>query len=77
MEYRGKQLAGDLVHVRDHQQQTLGSGIGGGQSTGTQRAVHSTGCARFGLHLNNLYPAAENVLQAVGRPLVDPVRHRG
>ena len=31
VEYSGKLLAGDLVHVGDHQQQALGSGEGGGQ----------------------------------------------
>ena len=28
------ELAGDLVHVRDHEKKTLGSSVGRGQSTG-------------------------------------------
>ena len=34
MEDGGDQFTGDLVHVRDHQQKTLGSGEGGGHCTG-------------------------------------------
>ena len=36
VEHRGQQLGGDLIHVGDHQQQTLGGGIGGGQGAGVQ-----------------------------------------
>ncbi len=36
MEDGGHQLAGDFVHVRDHQQETLGSGEGGAQGAGAQ-----------------------------------------
>ncbi len=56
-------LARDLVHVRDHQQQTLRSGVGGGQSTGAQRTVNGTGCAGLGLHLDDLDRGAEDVLR--------------
>ena len=47
----GQLLAGDLVHVGDHQQQALGGGVGGGQGAGGQRAVHRAGGAGLGLHL--------------------------
>ena len=77
MEHAGQHLAGDLIHVGDHQQQALGGGIGGGQSAGAQRAVYGTGCAGLGLHLHHLDLGAEDVLQAVGAPLVDEVGHRG
>jgi hypothetical protein len=40
-----RQLAGDLVHVRDHQQQALRRGEGRGQRTGLQRTVHRAGGA--------------------------------
>ena len=50
----GQQLAGDLVHVGDHQQQALGGGVGGGQGTGGQRAVDGAGGAGLGLHLHHL-----------------------
>jgi hypothetical protein len=36
------QLARDLVHIGDHQQQALRGGEGGGQRAGLQRAVHGS-----------------------------------
>jgi len=75
VEHGGQQLAGDLVHVGDHQQQTLGSGVGGGQSTGGKRAVDSAGSTCFGLHLNDLDGVAEDVLPACGGPLINVVSH--
>ena len=69
-------LARDLVHVRDHQEQTLRSRVGGGQSTGAQRTVNGTGCTCLGLHLDDLDRGAEDVLATLGRPLVDMVGHR-
>ena len=59
----GQLLSGDLVHVGDHQQKTLGSGKGGGDGTGTERTVDSACGAGLGLHLNNLDLVAEDVLQ--------------
>ena len=43
MEYTGKEFSGNLVHIGNHQQQTLRSGVGGCQSTGLQRSVYGTG----------------------------------
>ena len=62
VEHAGQKLAGDLVHVGDHQQQALRGGVGGGQRTGVERAVHGAGGAGFGLHLRNLDGGAEDVL---------------
>ena len=45
------------------------------QSTGGQRAVNGTGGTSFGLHLNNLYSVAEDVLATSSRPLIDIVGH--
>ena len=79
----GEQLAGDLIHIRDHQEQTLGCRVGGRQRTGSERAVHGTGGTCLGLHLDDLdaFPEnvsgglAENVL--IGRgPGVGHLRHR-
>ena len=71
-----RQLLGcDLVHVGDHEQQALGSRVGGGQGTGGQRAVHGTGGAALGLHLAHLHLRAEDVLPTGRRPLVDQVGH--
>ena len=73
----GQLLAGDLVHIGDHQQQALRSGVGGGQSAGAQRAVNGAGGAGLRLHLDHLDLGAEDVLQAVGGPLVHKVGHGG
>ena len=73
----GEQLAGHLVHIGDHQQQALGSGEGGGEGAGGQRAVDGTGGAGLGLHLNDLYPLAEDVGPAIRRPFVGHLRHHG
>ena len=77
MEHGGQLLGGDLIHVGDHQQQTLRGGIGSGQSAGTQRAVYGTGCAGLGLHLHHLDLRAEDVFQTVSGPLVHKVGHGG
>ena len=46
-----RQLAGDLVHVGDHQQQALRRREGRRERAGLQRAVHGAGGAGFRLHL--------------------------
>ena len=61
-----QQLTSDLVHVGDHQEQTLGSGVSGGQGTSSQRAVYGTGSASLRLHLYQLYGLAEDVLLTLG-----------
>ena len=75
MEHAGQLLGRDLVHIGDHQQQALGRGVRGGQGTGAQRAVDSTGGTGLGLHLDDLDLGAEDVFQTVGAPLVHEVRH--
>ena len=75
MEHRGQLLGRDLIHVGDHQQQALRRGVGGGQGAGSQRAVDRAGGAGLGLHLHHLYLGAEDILQAVGGPLVNQVGH--
>ena len=77
MEHAGQQLAGDLVHVGDHQQQALGGGEGGGQRARGQRAVHGAGRAGFRLHFGNVNRLAKQVLAALRRPFVHILRHRG
>ena len=76
IEHAGQLLCSDLVHVGDHQQQALRSGEGGGNSTCTQRAVHSAGSAGLRLHLDDLDLVAEDVLLASCGPLVHRVSHR-
>ena len=77
MEDRGRQFAGDLVHVGDHQQQALGSGERGGQGAGAQGAVHRAGRAGFALHLGDADRLSEQVLPVMGRPFVRNFRHGG
>ena len=75
VEHAGQLLGCDLVHVGDHQQQALRGGVRGGQGAGAQRTVYGTGRAGFGLHFNHLHLGAEDILLAVGTPLVDKVSH--
>src|SRR5690606_308718 len=55
------QFPGDLVHVGDHQEETLRGGEGGGESTRLQRAVDGTGGAALALHLDDLGNDAPDV----------------
>ena len=75
MEYARQHFTGDLIHIGDHQQQALGRGVCGGQRAGLQGAVHRTGGAALRLHLHHLYRLTEQVLLAVGGPLVHVLRH--
>ena len=68
-------LARDLVHVRDHEQKTLRSRVGGGEGTSAQGAMHGTGGAGLGLHLDHVHGRAEDVLLTLSGPLVDMVGH--
>ncbi len=64
VEHGGQLLGRDLVHIGDHQQQALGSGIRGGQGAGAQRTVDSAGGAGLGLHFHHLDLGAEDVIVA-------------
>ena len=77
VEHRRGQLAGDLVHVGDHQQQALRRGEGGGQRPGLQRAVQRAGGAAFALHLDHRRHGAPDVGLLFGGPLVRPFAHGG
>ena len=73
----GGQLARDLVHVGDEQEQALGGGKRGGESPGLERTVDRAGGAALGLHLGHLGDGAPDVLPAECRPLVGPLAHVG
>ena len=75
VEHAGKLLGSNLVHVRNHEQQALGCGVGSGQCTGGQGAVNSAGSAALGLHFADLDGGTEDVLLALGRPNVNVVGH--
>ena len=70
MEDGGGALAGDLVHVRDHQQESLAGGERRGQGAGGQRSVDRARGSGLGLHLDDLRHRAEDVLAALGGEFV-------
>ena len=73
-----QQAAGNLVHIRDHQQKALGSGERGGQCPGGQGAVDRAGSASLRLHDGDLYWLAEHILPPLGRPFIRQLcHHRG
>ena len=76
MEDRGDQLAGDLVHVGDHEQQALGGGEGGAQCTSAQRTVNGAGHTGLGLHLGDDRDGTPDVLLLGGGLGVRFGRHR-
>jgi len=75
MEDRGQELAGDFVHVGDHQKETLGGGVGGGEGARLQGAVQGAGGAAFGVHFNDFDGLSEDVFLAVSGPFVNKFRH--
>ena len=75
MKNAGKKFAGDFVHVGDHQQQALGSCIGGGQRTAGQHAVHNARGACFGLHFAHDDRLAQHVFAAFGGHFVHNLAH--
>ena len=75
VEHAGDELACNLVHVGDHEQQTLRRGECGGEGTGLQRAVHGTGSASLRLHLLHADGLTPEVLAATGSPLIDMLGH--
>ena len=76
MEDGRQKLTGNLVHIRDHQKQALGSRVGCGQRTRCQRTVNGTCGTCLGFHFDHLDSVSENVFQSCCRPLVNIVRHR-
>ena len=67
MDDAGRELAGDLVHVGNHQQQTLRRGEGGRQAAALQSSVHCRHGAAFALHFHHV----GNVPQMLGWPSED------
>ena len=73
----GGELAGDIVHVGDHQQQPLGGGEGRRQCPPLKGAVDGPGGAGLALHLDHLRDRAPEVGYLEGRPFVRPLAHVG
>ena len=75
VEDAGEQFARNLVHIRNHKQQTLACGERGGHRACGKRTVHRARGARFGLHLDDFQHVAQDVLPALPRPFVAVFRH--
>ena len=71
-----RQLAGDLVHVRDHQQQALGGRERRRQRAALKRTVERAGGTAFALHLDDRRHGAPDVRSSLARPLVGQLGHR-
>ena len=76
MEDTGEQLAGNLVEVRNHQQEALRRRVGRRQSACLQRAVHSASGTGLRLHLDDANRLSEQVLFAMRGHLIHMLRHR-
>ena len=76
VQHRRRQLAGDLVHVRDHQQQALRRGERRGERATLKRAVQRAGGSALALHLDHRGHAAPDVGATLARPLVGQLGHR-
>ena len=73
---RGRQLARDLEHVRDHEEQALGGREGRAQRALLQRTVERAGRAALGLHLDDIGNLAPQVRLPGRGPVVRVLRHR-
>ena len=76
MEDTWQKFASYLVHIRNHQQESLRSRESGCQRTGLQRTVHGTCRTGLALHLSHLYDLTEKVLLSGSGPLVHIFGHR-
>jgi len=77
MEHRREHLSGNLMHVGDHQQQTLRCGECRCERTSAQRPVDGTCGSGFRLHLYDVHFLAEQILPADARPRIRILSHRG
>jgi hypothetical protein len=75
MERRRCQFARNLVHIGDHQQQTLRRRERGRQRAGLQRSVHRSRRAAFALHLSHVGYRSPYVGDPFRSPLVGPLSH--
>ncbi len=75
MDNAGEKLAGDLVHIGDHQEQTLRSRVGSSKRACGKGAVNSTGSACLGLHFSYFYRLTEQVVLLFRGPLVGDLSH--
>ena len=76
MDHAGRQLAGDLEHVRHHQQEPLRRSERRRQRTLLQCAVERARRTRFGLHLDDIGDQTPQVRALRCRPVVAVLSHR-
>ncbi len=76
VKHHRRQFAGDFVHVRNHQQQTLRRGERGALRAGLQRAMDGARRAAFALQLDDRGHGAPEIFQTTRRPIVRPFAHR-
>ncbi len=72
-----RQLAGDLEHVGDHQQEALGGREGRGERALLEGTVHRAGRATLGLHLDDVGDGTPQVRRPGRRPIVAMLGHLG
>jgi hypothetical protein len=73
----GGELACDLVHVGDHEQQALGGGERGGKCAALEGSMHGAGSAALALHLGDDRNRAPDVALAFRSPLIGEFGHGG
>jgi hypothetical protein len=71
-----RKLARDLVHVGDHQKQSLRRSEGGAQRSRLERTVNGACRTTFTLHLHHGWHCFPQIFHAVRRPRVRPFAHR-
>ncbi len=75
--HRRRQFAGNLVHVRDHQQQALRGRERRSQRAALQCAMECPSRSGLTLHLDHERNCAPYIRLAVRRPLIRPLAHWG
>ncbi len=76
VDHRRQVLAGDLVEVRDHQQQALRRGERRGERSAEEGAVEGAGGTGLGLHLDHVGHVAPQIGAAGVAPCVRQLTHR-
>jgi hypothetical protein len=76
MKHSRRQFSSDLVHVWDHQQQSLRRSERGAERAGLKCAVDHSRRATFALHLDHTGHRAPQIFHTCCRPRVRPFAHR-
>ena len=75
MKHRRCKLSGDLVHVWDHQQQTLRCREGRSKRACLKCAMYRAGGTTLALHLHHYRYVAPDIFSTLGGPLVSQLTH--